>query len=346
MGLIVINPGVLTTVQDAGRTGYMDSGFSSSGALDGFSSRLANFLVSNPAWEAVLEMTLCGGSFLFDSPGVVALTGADMQPLLNGKPVSMNKAFSVSHGDILYTTAAVHGVRTYMAAAGGFDIEPVLGSRSTNLNACLGGFKGRKLKTKDTIAFRWTTNAFPDMDKRVFDVEKYDRGAHLTRGTYSNSTEYTREQPLVLRVVQGKQASFFSQEGIDAFYNSIYTVQSDSDRMGVRLDGPAVASVKGTDIVSDGIPLGAIQIPGSGKPIILLNDRQTTGGYAKIGAVITGDLWLLSQAVSDSAVRFERISAHDAEKIYIKTEKEIQRLKTQFTDKDRLWSMQNCCLVM
>jgi biotin-dependent carboxylase-like uncharacterized protein len=237
-------------------------------------------------------------------------------------------------------------MRIYLAVAGGFAIEPVLGSRSTNLAARIGGFKGRKLESKDNIAFRWTTNDFPDMDKRVFDVEKYDTSTKSTRGAYSKNAKYSREQPLVLRVVQGKQASFFSKQGIDTFYNSIYTVQDDSDRMGVRLDGPAVDSVKGTDIVPDGIPLGAIQIDGSGKPVILLNDRQTIGGYAKIGAVITGDLWLLSQAVSGSAVCFERISAHDAEKIYIKTEKEIQRLKMQFTDKDRLWAMQNCCLVL
>jgi allophanate hydrolase subunit 2 len=132
-------------------------------------------------------------------------------------------------------------------------------------------------------------------------------------------------------VVEGKQAAYFTPEGLATFYSSVYTVQADSDRMGVRLDGSAVESIKGSDIVSDGIALGAVQIPGSGKPIVLLNDRQTTGGYAKIGAVITGDLWRLAQAPGASAIRFERIDFLEAEKLYIKTEKEIARLKKQFT---------------
>jgi biotin-dependent carboxylase-like uncharacterized protein len=336
-GFTVINPGILTTVQDAGRFGFMDSGFSPSGALDGFSYRLANFLAGNSPQEAALEMTLCGASFLFNSASVAALTGADMQPLLNGKPIGMNRAFSVAAGDILHTTFAAAGVRAYLAVTGGFDIEPVLGSRSTNLKAAIGGFMGRKLSAKDVIPFRFTVNSLPDIEQRVFDAEK---SAFPIRGAY------TQQTPLTLHIVQGNQASYFTPAGIDTFYHSVYTVQADSDRMGVRLEGASVESVGGTDIVSDGIAEGAVQIPGSGKPIILLKDRQTTGGYAKIGAVITEDLWRLSQAPPGSAVRFERMSALDAEKQYIKTEKDIQRLKLHFTDKDRQWAMQNCCLVM
>jgi biotin-dependent carboxylase-like uncharacterized protein len=315
----------------------MDSGFSPSGALDSFSYRLANFLVENPAWEAVLEMTLCGSSFLFSSPAVFSLTGAAMQPLLNGSPIAMHRAYAAKEGDILHTTFAQRGVRAYFAVAGGFGIDPVLDSRSTNLKAKIGGFFGRALKTKDFIPFRWTTNSLPDIETREFDSEN---------GAFPLCAAYKPDAPLTLRVVQGSQASFFTQHGIDTFYHSVYTVQADSDRMGVRFEGEAVESVHGTDIVSDGIAEGAVQIPGSGKPIVLLKDRQTTGGYAKIGAVVTEDLWRLSQAPPGSAVRFERVSAMDAEKQYIKTEKNIQRLKQRFTDKDRKWNIQNCCLVM
>ena len=144
----------------------MDSGFSPSGALDGFSFRLANILLSNPADEAALEMTVAGASFLFDEPAVAVLTGADMKPLLNGKPIAMNGAFCLEKGDILYTGLAVSGVRAYLAVAGGFALKAVLGSCSTNLRARIGGFEGRALKSGDRIPFRG--GFFPGTAKRYF----------------------------------------------------------------------------------------------------------------------------------------------------------------------------------
>jgi antagonist of KipI len=145
-----------------------------------------------------------------------------------------------------------------------------------------------------------------------------------------NIRTYAEDDPLVLHVVEGKQAARFSEEGIHTFYHSLYTVGAESDRMGVRLEGPAVTSLNGTGIVSIGIAAGSVQIPGSGKPMVLLNDRQTTGGYAQTGAVITGDLWRLAQAPAGSVVRFEKIGATAAEKIYIKAEREIARLGRRF----------------
>ena len=336
MGMTIINPGLLTTVQDMGRTGYMDCGFSPSGCLDGFSSRLANFLAANGAREAVLEMTLCGASMRFDTDAVIALTGADMQPLLNGKPMPMNRALAVEAGDVLYTTYARKGMRAYLAVAGGFDIAPVLGSRSTNVRAGIGGVAGRKLKAQDSIACKGTPARFTDIKTRVFDVQKYGFIAGV----------YGKDAPLVLRVVESAQASYFTQRGLHTFYEAAYTVRADSDRMGIRLEGPAVESTNGTDILSDGIALGAIQIPNAGKPIVLLHDRQTTGGYAKIGAVLAQDVWRLSQAMTGSFVRFERVAMSQAQKKYCMMEKEIERLRLKFIDKDRQWTMQNCCLVM
>jgi biotin-dependent carboxylase-like uncharacterized protein len=316
---------MLTTVQDEGRFGYMDKGFSPGGSLDGFYSRLANFLVGNPAWEAVLEMTVSGADLRFDSPAVFALTGADMNPLLNGNPVPMHRAVSAAKGDIFHAGFAAKGLRAYFAVAGGFGIEPALGSRSTNLRSRIGGFEGRKLQTRDVIPLRWTAASLPHMERRVFEPAK---------SAFGIPPSYTQEHPLVLRVVQGGQSSCFTEGGIAAFYSSVYTVRPDSDRMGVRLDGPAIESRRGTDIVSDGIALGAIQVPGSGKPIVLLNDRQTTGGYAKIGAVVTSDLWRLSQAPPGSALRFERISDADAENLYVKTGRELAGLEKLFSKGD------------
>jgi biotin-dependent carboxylase-like uncharacterized protein len=319
MGMTVIDPGILSTIQDAGRTGCMDSGFSPSGALDGFSFRLANILLSNPPGLAALEMTVAGASFLFDEKAVAVLTGADMKPLLNGKPIAMNRAFCLDKGDILYTGFAVSGVRAYLAVAGGFALKPVLGSCSTNLKARIGGFEGRALKSGDRIPFHG--GFFPDTKKRYLPPEV---------SPFPIRAAYGPQDPLALHVVQGAQVSYFSGEGMETFYASVYTVTVESDRMGVRLEGPEVASKNGTDIVSDGIALGSIQVPGSGKPIVLLNDRQTTGGYAKIGAVITGDVWRLSQAAPGSAVRFARISPAEAEQRYRNTGRMLRRLEKQW----------------
>ncbi|MDR2314222.1 MAG: biotin-dependent carboxyltransferase family protein [Spirochaetaceae bacterium] len=324
--MTVIDPGFLTTVQDQGRRGCMDRGFSPAGALDGFSFRLANFLVGNPPEEAALEISLRGPSMVFDGAGRIALTGAEIQPLLNGKPLAMNRSAAVTAGDILYTSFALRGLRSYFAVAGGLDIAAVLGSRSTNLKARLGGFMGRKLESQDHIGFPRIPPAKPGVPGREGGSFAPPRkgilkGLGLIR-------PYTPEAPLILRVVAGRQARLFTPLGLRTFYGSLYTVGNDSDRMGIRLEGPTVAFAGEADIVSDGIALGAVQVPGSGKPIVLLHDRQTTGGYAKIGAVITRDLWLLAQAPGGSAVRFKRIDPRRAENIYIKTEKAIKLLMT------------------
>ncbi|MDR2144188.1 MAG: biotin-dependent carboxyltransferase family protein [Treponema sp.] len=319
MGMTVIDPGILTTVQDAGRTGCMDSGFSPSGALDGFSFRLANILLSNPPGLAALEMTLSGASFLFDEKAAVVLTGADMKPILNGFPIAMNRVFCVEKGDILSTGFASSGVRAYLAVAGGFAVKEVMGSCSTNLKARIGGFEGRALKSGDRIPFRG--GFFPGAEKRYFPPEI---------SPFPIRPPLDSRDPLALHIVQGVQASYFSGEGMETFYASVYTVTAESDRMGARLEGMRVASKNGTDIVSDGIALGAVQVPGSGKPIVLLNDRQTTGGYAKIGAVITGDVWKLAQAAAGSAVRFVRISPAEAEKRYRETGRMLRRLEKQY----------------
>jgi biotin-dependent carboxylase-like uncharacterized protein len=319
MGMTIIDPGILTTVQDAGRTGCMDHGFSPSGALDGFSFRLANILLSNRADEAALEMTLSGASFLFDEAAAVVLTGADMKPLLNGFPAAMNRVLYPRKGDILHTGFAASGVRAYLAVAGGFALKKVMGSCSTNLKARIGGFGGRALKSGDRIPFRGAS--LPGVKERYFPPEI---------SPFPIRPAYSPGDPLTLHIVRGAQASYFSEEGMETFYASVYTVTAESDRMGARLEGPRIASKNGTDIISDGIALGAVQVPGSGKPIVLLNDRQTTGGYAKIGAVIRDDIWRLSQAAPGSAVRFVEISQADAEKRYRETCRTIRRLGKKY----------------
>lgn len=308
MNITVVSPGLLTTVQDKGRFGYMESGFSPSGAMDMRSLRIANILVGNNPGDGALEMTMMGGTFKFDCECVVSITGADMGAVRNGdEEVPMYKALQMKKGDTLKFGVAKDGMRTYLAVSGSFDLPLVMGSMSTNMKISAGGFKGRKLQANDEIPLRFES----DLD--------------LTgRRAYKNEEKYTKE--VSVRVVLGPQDSYFTQKGIDTFLGQAYSVTDKSDRMGIRLDGEKIESKNGVDIISDGISTGAVQIPASGTPIIMMADRQTTGGYAKIATVITADLPKVAQVKPGTKIRFVKISSDDAAKEYKKFENEFKLL--------------------
>jgi biotin-dependent carboxylase-like uncharacterized protein len=225
---------------------------------------------------------------------VLAIAGADMEPKRNGEAVPQYAAFAVEPGDVLAFGAAVSGCRAYIAFAGGLDLPIVMGSRSTNLKCGLGGLEGRALKAGDSIGFR-VPLAPLDPDPRRRDSRE-DFSAPLA----------------ALRVVAGPQDEYFTQHGIEAFYGAEYRLTERSDRMGCVLEGPVVEARGKTDIVSDGIPLGAIQITSGGRPIVMLADRQTTGGYAKIATVISADIPLLAQRRPGEKVAFKKVSIEAA----------------------------------
>ncbi|MDR2759629.1 MAG: biotin-dependent carboxyltransferase family protein [Spirochaetaceae bacterium] len=307
----ILQAGPLTTVQDQGRFGYMALGFSPSGAMDDFSFSLANILAGNDEGEAALEMTMAGISAVFDGPAVIALTGADISPMIDGKPAAMNRALAVGAGSVFSSSFARGGCRSYLAVAGGLDLPLSLGSRSTNLKAGIGGLEGRKLQNGDYLPFRAPCSVLPAMERRVYEPRPPAAGP----------------EPLVLHVVPGIQEDRFSLRGIKTFYTSVYTLSPDSDRMGIRFAGPPVESIRGTDIVSDGIAAGAIQIPNSGQPLVLMRDRQTVGGYAKIGTVAGTDLRFLAQLLPGAPVGFKKISLRRAEGMYLKRLAEFGDLK-------------------
>lgn len=308
MNLKIITPGPLSTVQDLGRFGFMQSGFSPNGAMDTYSARLANLLVGNSQGEGVIEMTLSGITAEFDCETVIALTGADMNPRINGEPIEMYKSIHVSQGDVLSMKTAQKGMRCYLAVAGSFDIQPVMGSVSTNLKCGVGGFEGRKLKSGDCIPLRGT------VDLLCFGTRKIN-----PCNDYKNSVE--------VRAVAGPQDDYFSESELEKFFSSEYKVSSKSDRMGIRLEGEKISSLNGVDIISDGVVTGSVQIPSSGEPIVMMADRQTTGGYAKIATVITPDLKYLAQLQPGNTVKFIRISQKEAEKINIKEQKYFSKLE-------------------
>ena len=300
MSVKVIIPGALTTVQDAGRYGYQSSGIQTSGVMDHKAYEEANALVGNTGGEAVLEATLFGGMMEVTADTVAAVTGADMEPKVNNVPCGMNRPVLLRAGDILSLDMAKSGCRSYIAFAGGVDVPVVLGSRSTNMKCRMGGYKGRPLQTGDAFETGlWGEEAaerYEEVRDRSFPAEAYT-------------------SPIEVRVIEGPQAEYFTEKGKETFYSARYTISDQSDRMGYRLEGEAIESVDGTDIISDGIAFGAVQVPASGRPIVLLADRQTTGGYAKIATVCSFDIPRLVQGKPGDTVCFRRISLEEAQRI-------------------------------
>jgi biotin-dependent carboxylase-like uncharacterized protein len=295
MSVTVLNPGLLTTVQDLGRIGYQQFGVSVSGAMDPHSTKLANILVGNDQGEAVLECTMMGPQLQFDKANCIAITGGDLGATLDGKSIPTYQALAVQAGQVLRFTAPKKGCRAFVAFAGGLDIPEVMGSRSTYMKAKIGGYQGRKLEKGDVIGFRAPKTTLPHMADRVMPPE------------FVPKSEYT------LRVVLGPQDDAFTEEGLNTFLGQTYTVTPEFDRMGCRLDGPEIKHKESGDIISDGIAFGAVQVPSAGKPIIMLGDRQTTGGYTKIANVITADFRILAQLKAGDKVRFQKVTIQSAQ---------------------------------
>lgn len=293
MKMTILSPGPLTTVQDMGRFGHMRAGFPASGAMDTYSMELANLLAGNAPGVGVLEMTLTGICARFDCGCVIALTGADMMPRINEMDIPMYQAVSVQKGDTLTMGAAKTGMRCYLAVSGGFDLPMVMGSQSTNLKCGLGGFHGRKLQMGDELPLNQSVPL-----------------SLLGQRKVPAQNSYPGE--ITLRVVLGPQDGLFSEAGLGTFLSQVYTVSPKSDRMGLRLEGETIESKNGVDIISDGIAFGSIQVPASGMPMILMADRQTTGGYAKIATVISVDLKKAAQARPGTQIRFASVTRSQA----------------------------------
>ncbi len=309
MGIRILKGGMLTTVQDLGRTGYQSQGFSVAGVMDVRSFKIANLLLDNPENEAVLEFTLIGPTLEFTSATIIAITGGDFEPTVNGEPVPMYTALYINKGDVLKLGSAKTGSRGYVAFSSYLEIPVVMGSRCTNMKSSLGGFKGRKLLAGDYINFRIKRRYLPFFLSRKLDLNEFD------------------QMSAELRVVMGPQDDKFSRQGIETFLNSEYTVTSDFDRMGCRLEGPFIAPKETSDIISDGISFGSVQVPSHGKPIILLSDRQTTGGYAKIATVASVDIPKLVQRKTDHKIRFRAITVQEAQKLYLDEVKELDAMR-------------------
>ncbi len=305
--------GLLTTVQDLGRVGYQRYGMPVCGTMDPLALALANILVGNPRDEAALEATILGPTIEFEEAEVFAITGGDFAPTLNGAPIETNKAYLAQGGDVLALPMARRGARAYIALAGGLAVDEVMGSRSTCLKAGIGGLEGRAIRAGDRLGLRAPRISLP-------------QGAAIPPALLPRCGD-----PVALRFTYGPQDDLFTAAGKRAFIGGTYALSDRSDRMGYRLEGPTVALIPGCDgnIVSDGVCFGAIEITG-GQPIVMMADRQTTGGYPKIGCVIGADLPRLAQCKAGDRVRFRPVSVAAAQEAYRRQRQALDSFENGF----------------
>lgn len=301
----VLKPGFLTTVQDLGRFGYSHLGISTSGAADPVSLRIGNRLLGNDPSAPVLEMTLVGGEFLFEESALVAVTGSDFKPMINGTAVPLWNSISVRSGQALRFGAAADGARCYLCVNGGFKVDKVLGSASTHLVTGLGGFQGRPLRQGDALSSDAWEGAPAPCPRFPADI-----AAELMKRRY-------------LRVTEAPQTHRFPEETLRLFSTSPYQVNEEANRMGLRLKGTPLPRLSTEDMITEGVPLGAIQISPDGMPIILFVEHQTTGGYPKIANVISADLHRIGQLRPRDTVRFVFVSVNDAHRFGLAQERLI-----------------------
>lgn len=294
----VVDSGPLTTVQDRGRYGQLRYGIPPSGPVDVHAHAVANRLVGNPADAAALECTLSGPRLRIETACAMAVTGAEMPVKINGTAVPMWTTLRLAPGDEVRIGMARSGLRGYVAFCGGLAMPEVLGSQSTYLRGRMGGVRGRMLKPDDVLVLH---PADPPEPMQV----PADR-----RPRYESAIE--------AHVVLGPQQHRFTEGGIATFLASTYAMLPQSDRMGARLKGERIEHAAGHDIVSDGTALGSIQVPGDGQPIVLLVDRQSTGGYTKIATVCSFDIGRIAQLRPGQSVRFRAISVEEAHAMLVR----------------------------
>ena len=299
---------MMTTVQDGGRVGCQQYGMPVAGPMDGESYAIGQALVGNTTPVGALECTVLSPTLKVKGTCIVAFTGADMRPTINNVEVPRYIPFVCHNGDVISGSFSQCGVRMYIAFSGGIDVPEINGSVSTHTKAKIGGLEGRPLQAGDKFGIKSFTR------DTVHVCDYYGEGHNLFNTVLYNRGGRECHEPL--RVVLGEQAKHFTENGIKTFGSKIYTLTVQCDRMGFRLDGPIIEHVDSADIISDGAVFGSIQVPSDGNPIVLMADRQTTGGYTKIGTIITADLPRLSQLPVGDGIHFDIVSIEDAQDIY------------------------------
>jgi len=324
MALNIIRAGFLTSVQDLGRTGFRQFGVTTSGALDPFALRVANLLVGNDEGAAGLEITLGGLHLRFEDERIVAWCGGEFDVQIGSRALPAGHVAHLQAGDELKFGRAQIGCRCWLAISGGIDVPVVLGSRSTDLRANFGGLEGRTLRDGDVLllARRPGSSAFAKAT-----VDKPPPATAISSWTAPHDWASPARRHPSLRFIRGVDWNRFNDVTIQRLTQHEFTVSPDSDRMGVRFDDSELKREDETDLISEAVAPGTIQVPPSGKPILLLGDCQTIGGYPKIAHVITVDLDIAAQLRAGDGVRFFEVSLQDAHRLLMERERDLERFR-------------------
>lgn len=305
MSINVLKPGFQSTIQDLGRNGFSHYGISKSGAADDLSIRLGNLIVGNNENAASIEMTLVGGEFKFDIDSTIVLTGSKFAAMIDNKSIPFNEIVKINANQTLSIGQTMEGARCYLAVKGGIDVTNVFSSKTTHLTSKMGGIDGRALIKDDQLMIgKSMTGVAPILYNNILDI---------------NMSK--------LLIIKGIQENYISKLTWKKFLNQEYKVSNLSSRMGIRLEGESLNLENNNEIITEGVPLGAIQLPRSGNPIISFVEHQTTGGYPKIANVISSEMHKVGQLKPGDKFKFELISLDEAEKLHFERENFFDEMK-------------------
>lgn len=321
----VVKPGLLTTIQDGGRWGSQKYGVVKGGAMDSFAMQTANLLLQNDRNAPVLEMTLQGPVLEFEEDTWIAVCGADLTALVQEKPLPLWRPVHVKAGTVLEFKQPNMGCRAYLAIAGGFAADDVLGSTGTYLRAGFGGLQGRVLQAHDRLHSRTDKNRIGR--GRLKRMHRFAAGVeaphwHISPSIFPSYSLYPH-----IRVIAGREFEQFTSTSQKGIFEQSYKVSNQSDRMGYRLEGEALKMKKPTELLSEAVTAGTIQVPPNGQPIVLMADSQTTGGYPRIGQIALVDLPVLAQLRPGNTIQFVEITLEQSQALWLEREKNVNQLQ-------------------
>jgi antagonist of KipI len=318
MSLTIVKAGLLDTIQDLGRYGFGSSGVNPGGAMDRYASQLSNILVGNENHEAVIEMHFPGPQILFDQNALISITGGDFTPLINDQPVSLWQPILVRRNTILQFSQWKQGARCYLGVHGGLAIPKWLNSYSTNTKACAGGWKGRRMEKGDQINFGESRIYYAGLLKEGRDFQPLGWKACIDR-EYKNPNE--------VYFIPGNEWDLLHNISKNDLFNESFSIHSLSDRMGYHLKGMPLTVTERTELLSSGVSFGTMQLLPNGQLIVLMADHQTTGGYPRIGHIVTAHLPKFAQLRPGDDIRFLMTDIQTAEELYFSQQQEINIIK-------------------
>ena len=318
----VVKPGLLTTVQDLGRIGFQQYGIVVGGALDTFAARVVNLIVGNEENAALLEMAQTGPDLVFTREALIAWNGGDFLATINGEPLPRDRAVRVAAGETVSFGVAGNGLRGWLAVAGGIDVPVVLGSRTTYRRAALGGHQGRPLVAGDELKVFGASETAGKILGTLLASQK-----RSTPWTVRPETMGKLTQAGVVRAMVGPEWDWFTDDAQRDFFSAEWTATREADRMGVRLQGPALTMVKPREMISSAVNTGVVQVPPSGNPIVLLPSRQSVGGYPRLAVVAGVDIGRFAQLRPGESIRFQKISLATAQQAWLARERDLGRVK-------------------